>query len=409
MLNETLRGDPSGERVGSTFVKAALCIVGAAGIAGWLFLALVHISDRYKVGHVQGHWMALAQFANEGTLYPPLSDGMRFGGTRHMPLPILLNATAARLTGDYLVSGKAVAIALFAALLAMTFVVLRQMRCPGPLALALTGLLPATNTGVLVGSAMGGDVLSVLLQVGTLVTASVAVRRDRVHWMIPAGMLAGVAVCSKLTGVWATLGVLSWLGLRRDWQRLGWFVTACCATVAFTLGIVQWASQGRFLTTLLTLTFAGTVGPASWIRAPNQVIFFATQDLLAVWMVAPFALLGILAAWRSSALTLYHHALAWSLLLTLIVFTDIGAGLNQLLDPAVLTVAVVANLASSLRHERLGAVTLGYSAGGRRHLGRDHRRSWIRAGPARSRSQSAERRAIAKVQSSATRRCSGPR
>ena len=34
-----------------------------------------------------------------------------------MPLPIIVNATAARLTGEYLVSGKAVAIALFAALL----------------------------------------------------------------------------------------------------------------------------------------------------------------------------------------------------------------------------------------------------------------------------------------------------
>ena len=69
-----------------------MCIVGAAGIAGWLFLALVHIGDRYKVGHVQGIWMALAQYANEGTLYPPLSDGVRFGGTRHMPLPIIVNA-----------------------------------------------------------------------------------------------------------------------------------------------------------------------------------------------------------------------------------------------------------------------------------------------------------------------------
>ena len=56
-------------------LQAALVVVGAAGIAGWLFLALVHVGDRYKVGHVQGHWMALARYANEGTLYPPLIDG----------------------------------------------------------------------------------------------------------------------------------------------------------------------------------------------------------------------------------------------------------------------------------------------------------------------------------------------
>ena len=227
--------------------------------------------------------------------------------------------------------------------------------------------------------------------------------------MIAAGVLAGVAGCSKLTGVWATLAVLSWLGLRRDWQRLAWFVTACCATVAFTLGIVEWASQGRFLTTFLTLTFAGTGGPASWIRAPNQVIFFATQDLLAVWMVAPFAVLGVLAAWRSSALTLYHHALAWSLLLTLIVFTDIGAGLNQLLDPAVLTVAVVGQprLEPQARTARsrglataLAVAVIWAGITGVRGFVPDLREAV---------SQSAERRAAAKVQSSATRQCSGAR
>ncbi len=121
-----------------------------------------------------------------------------------------------------LVSGKAVALALFTALLSLTFLVLRQIRCPAPLALALTDLHPATNTGVLAGSAMGGDVLSVLMQVGALVTASVAVRRDRVQWMMAAGVLARY-ICSKLTGVWATLGVLSWLAVRRDWQRLPLF------------------------------------------------------------------------------------------------------------------------------------------------------------------------------------------
>ena len=41
------------------------------------------------------------------------------------------------------------------------------------------------------------------------------------------------------------------------------------------------------------------------------------------------------------------------------MFIDVGAGLNQLLDPAVLTVAVIGNFASSIRHDRIGAATLG--------------------------------------------------
>ena len=48
-----------------TILKVALVAVGAAGIAGWLLLALVHVGDRYMVGHVQGIWMALARYATK--------------------------------------------------------------------------------------------------------------------------------------------------------------------------------------------------------------------------------------------------------------------------------------------------------------------------------------------------------
>ena len=342
----------------AAILKVALVFVGTAGIVAWLVLALGHIDDRYRIGHVQGHWMALARYANEAMLYPPLSVGVRFGGTRHMPLPILANAGAARLTGEYLMSGKAVAVVLFAALLALVFVALRQMRCPWPLAVALTGLLPATTTGVLAGSAIGGDLLAVVLQMGVVLAMTAALRSDSQNWLIAAAILAGLAVCSKLTGHWGALAVLSWLGLRRDWRRFAWFATICGATAASTLAMVLWASEGRFFTNFLTLTFAGTGGPVAWFRAPSQLIFFGAGDTLAVWMLGPFAALGALCAWRSSALTIHHHALAWSLLLTLAVFTDIGAGLNQLLDPAVLTLVAVGHLASTLAPDRPSAPPL---------------------------------------------------
>jgi hypothetical protein len=336
--------------------KLALVVAGASGIVGWLVLSLVHLGDRYNVGHVQGAWMALARYANEGILYPPLYDGARYGGTRWMALPVLVNAAAARLTGELLTSGKAVAILLFAALLVLVFVVLRQLRCPWPMAVALTGLIPATEAGVLVGSTVGGDVLPVAAQLAALLAFMAALRRDRLGWLLTAGTLAGLAAASKLTGVWAALAVLSWLGLRRDWRRLGWFVAACGISAALALGIVQWASEGRFLTTFLTLTFAGTGGPVGWIRAPNQLMLFGIRTTPAIWIIAPFAVLSALSAGR--ALTVYHHALVWSLLLTTLVFTDMGASMNHLLDLAVLTVVTVGYLASRLPMERLGAAAL---------------------------------------------------
>jgi hypothetical protein len=332
-------------------LAAALVIVAAAAVAGWISLALVHLGDRYRVGHVQGAWMALAQYANDGTLYPPLSDGTRYAGTRWMPLPILVNAAAARITGEYLVSGKSVAMLLFAALIVLVLVALRQGGCPPALALGLTGLLPATNTGILTGSSVGGDVLPVVLQLGVLLAAMRATGPGAQRWMVAAGVLAGLAACSKLTGLWAAAAVGSWLGMRAAWRPLAAFAVAWVATVLCTLGVVQWASDGRFLATFLTLTFAGTGSAVSWMRAPSQLIFFGIEQAAAVWIVAPFALAGVVVAWRSSTVAVAHHALGWSLLLTLVVFTDVGAGFNQLLDPAVLTVIAVGHFVASRSRE----------------------------------------------------------
>ncbi len=350
--------DDDGYPWSAAIINGALVAVGVTGMLAWFVLGIAHLGDRYRVGHVQGIWMALAQYAHEGTLYPPLFDGVRFGGTRYMPLPIVLNAAASRATGEYLSSGKAAAMLLFVVLLVLVFSVLRQLRCPRSQAVALTGLLSATNTGVLVGCSVGGDVLPAVFQIASLLAVTTAVRRDATGWMLVGGMLAGLAVSSKLTGVWAALAVVSWLALQRDWRRLGGFAIVCGMTAAITLGIVQWVSHGRFLTTFLALTFAGTGGPIGWIRAPSQVTIFGIGDAPAVWMVAPFAILGTLASRRSGSLTVYHHALGWSVLLTLVVFTDMGAGLNQLLDPAVLTVVAVGVVASNLRSERLGGMNL---------------------------------------------------
>src|SRR4029453_8063494 len=164
-------------------------------------------------------------------------------------LPIVVNAAAARLTGEYLSSGKAVALVLFAALLTLVFNVLRQLHCPWPLAVAMTGLLPATNTGLGVGSTVGGDVLPVVLQVGALLTLTVALRRNTLAGLLAAGVLAGLAVASKLTGAWAALALLRWRCFQGDWRRLVRFTIAWGATAALAFGVVQWTSQGRFLTT----------------------------------------------------------------------------------------------------------------------------------------------------------------
>ena len=56
-------GDASDDRYPGTvaIINAALVAVAVTSTAAWLVLGLSHLGDRYKVGHVQGIWMALAQ------------------------------------------------------------------------------------------------------------------------------------------------------------------------------------------------------------------------------------------------------------------------------------------------------------------------------------------------------------
>src|SRR5512132_3924697 len=89
-----------------TVLVWAAGILGVASLVSWLLVAAAHVDDAYEVDHVAGGWMALAEYLTHGTLYPSFFDGVHYGGTRYMPLQIALHGGLARITGEYLVSGK---------------------------------------------------------------------------------------------------------------------------------------------------------------------------------------------------------------------------------------------------------------------------------------------------------------
>jgi hypothetical protein len=319
------------------WLDLALASVAAVAIAGWLFLGISHVDDRYGVLHVQGAWMALAQYADEGVLYPPLYDGERYGGTRWMPLPIVINAGAAKLTGEYLVSGKVVGIVSTAVLLVLVFLVLRRSCVRLPIAAALTATIVATKPGLVAGTTIGGDVTPVVLQLGAMMVATSRRRRA----LAVAGALAALALASKTTGVWALLAIATWLALDRRWRDLALFGGTFAVSTAVLFGIVQAASDGRFIENIAILTLAGVGGGVGPIRAPNQLLYRMYRYAFAVWLLMPFAVAGVLSrvGWRR--LGPYHLALIWALLLLLVTYTDVGADFNQLLDVTALTVIVV--------------------------------------------------------------------
>jgi hypothetical protein len=322
-------------------LSAALVLVSASVLGACVLLAAAHVDDRYGLDQVSGARIALARYVNQGTLYPELEDGRFYGGTRFMPLPVLVHAAAAKLTGDYLVSGKLLGYGAMAALLALTYVLLRALRCPLPIAVALVATIVATRTGLAAAMDLRADIPPLLLQL--LAVALVARTRGPTAAVAAAG-LAVLALFCKLNAVWAPLAIAVWL-LATDRRRLGWFAAAYAAFATASLLLFMAASDGRILENVFGLSTAGVEGAGSVVRAPYILVRHLVEQATGAWVLLTAAAVAGWLAVRERRPTIWLVSLLCCIGVLLVVLTDVGTGWNQLIDPVVLTVLVVGQLA----------------------------------------------------------------
>jgi hypothetical protein len=321
----------------TTLLQVALSFLGISLLASWLFLAVVHVDDRYNVGWVEGSRMALARSAGSGDLFPPLYDGHRYGGTRFMPVPILLHAGVAHFTDEYLISGKIVAYVSMGLLLGLTFLVLMRMGLRAPAAAALTAGVLATRPGLLAATTVQGDSLSVLFQLGAV--ALVGSSKERRSTLLAAG-LCTLAIASKLSAVWAPLAIFVWL-LIRDRRRVLPFLGALVLFLLGTFALLQIVTDGRLLANLAELTFAGVGGVSDVLRSPLRLLELVMDGAPVLLVLAPFALFAEPIVAGRSGLSIFYVALLTALVILLVILSDRGTLHNHLLDISVLTFIVV--------------------------------------------------------------------
>jgi hypothetical protein len=312
-----------------------LVAAGAAAIAAAAFLALVHLDDRYQVGHVSGAWMGLAAAAADGELYPPLYEDGGYGGTRNMPLFFTLHAGLSEATGELLVSGKLLTLAASVALVVLLLVLLRRRGAGWPLALGLAGAVVASWAASSTLLGLRGDVLSVLLQLAAvaLVAERVTTRRA-----VAAGVLSGLALLTKLSALWAPAAIVVWLALRSR-RALVPFGAAYAATVVALGALADGVSRGRMHENLAAFALGGTGG--EWHAGLRRLYELALRDQRSLWPI-------LLVAGVACALALvrrpgvYELAFLASLAILAVVLRDVGAYENHLLDATVLACLVVA-------------------------------------------------------------------
>ena len=327
----------------------ALWAVAVAIAAGWLTLAALHLTDEYRVTHLQGNWVAATESARTGYLYPPPFDGAHYAGTRWMPVAILANALASSAVGDPLIGGKLLAAVLILVLVVLCAAILRQLACPWSIAAALCASMVATETVLQAGTTIGGDLLPVVLQVGAI---WIALRGRSTASMVIAAVLAALALSSKLTAVWALLAIPAWLVAQRRWRPTTVFAAASIVVLTLVLGALEAITRGGLSRHLQWFSTAGVVGAPSLWRAPNQLLFNLRGYASGTVVLLPLAMLGVLLSGGWRRLSLVHFALAFAFGLLLVIYSDIGTGWNQLIDLVVLVALAVGYVAGRSLTER---------------------------------------------------------
>ena len=318
----------------------------AAVVLGcWLLIASVHVDDTYALDHTAGAWLALARYAGDGVLYPPLYDGSSFGGTRFMPLQFVTHAGLARSTGDYLISGKLLAYASAVALFALTFVLARRLSGSLAVASGAVAAVVVTPTGLLAATSVRGDALPVALQLGGVMLATRGSRRATAG----AAFLCALAMLSKSSALWAPLAIGLWLAVR-DRRRLLLFSICFATMLASALVAFEVLSSGRMSDNILGLSSSGLGGAASIpFDGTHRFVDYGQRYAAAVWVLIPLSLAGLVTALGRRRPAIYHVAFLIALPLAVVELADVGASWNHLIDVEVLTTLLVAELYGATR------------------------------------------------------------
>lgn len=300
-------------------------------VLSWLLLEFGHLHDRFNVNAVSGSLLALAERARDGTLYPPLSDGVSFGGTRTMPIPILLYAGAISMGGELLAPAKLVDFVSSVILLLTLVAVLRRLGAGLVVSVGLASTVVTTQVFLLAASGIRPEALPTALQLGALALVAFSSRRALVAL---AGGLCAVAILCKLSAIWAPIAIVVWL-LARDRRSLALFVLVSGAGTIGLLMLFNLVSDGRMVSNIVELGGAGTslVGA---LKSPLKTTELLFQHAQASFMLIIVVLLAVVSASRRSRPTIFQLGLIVAVGIALVVMTDVGADYNHLLDLVVL-------------------------------------------------------------------------
>jgi len=172
---------------------------------------------------------------------------------------------------------------------------------------------------------------------------------------ILAGLCCTLAILTKFSAVWGPAAIAVWY-LLRD-RRCFWTFSACClGSLVAALVLLHVGTSGRMLDNFRAVS-SGEVGIKGVLLAPLLFLWRIGRAGVLLAVLLPMLLAEAVLAYRQSRVTIYHYAFAACLPVLLVIYSDMGADMNHLIDFVVLAILMCGGfLASVYKQDRDGAL-----------------------------------------------------
>ena len=149
-----------------------------------------------------------------------------------------------------------------------------------------------------------------------------------------------------MTAAWAPAAILI-VYLVKHGRASAIFLATWIGTLAVALLCLHWGTSGRMLDSFRAGAVQN-VGVVSVLKSPIALLARLGRGGAAEAFLIPLTILECVLAVRQRRFTIYHGALLLSLPILLVIFTDLGADFNHLLDLVILAVPLAGSLWASL-------------------------------------------------------------
>lgn len=321
------------QRISSKVLLASLLLVA---VVSMMRVALA-IPLGSNLSHEAGIWTALAMDLHDGVLYRPILGDDGYGGTRYGPLHVLLQAAGIRAGLSPLAAGLELTLASAALLFWGAHRLLRAHLVDRPLIWIALGLLLA---GVSINNALltiRGDLLPAALNVVGLALVAQDLRHRNIPLSIVAGVLFGLAIFAKVTGIAGVATAIVVLALHRQYRDAINVAAVTLLVAAAGYVTIAIASDGRFVDNVRSCAVVGA-GLSDALEGPGRLwLVLRTQDPVLLGLLVVCAIVAYRLprdAWRE----LPTVGLIVTFLATVAIFLTPGTTGNHLVDLDVIAV-----------------------------------------------------------------------